>query len=226
MPDDSPYSTSQVREDFDRIALLTEGHGSPTGTYNSYLLKQLHAHLGNALEIGCGTGEFTRRLAGRAKRVTALDLSPEMVRIAESLSADRENIDYILGDFLELPLPAEGFDCIVSIATVHHLPLDQAMQKITAVLKPGGVLVIHDLIETGLFMNAIAYPVSALRRLWKTSRIRMPKAVRDAWDEHGKNDVYLNMTGVKDMCRNYLPGARIRRHLLWRYSVVWRKSLD
>lgn len=224
MPNDPPYNSFQVREDFDRIALLSESHGTPGNTYYNYLLGRLPGRCTNALEIGCGTGEFTRLLAERAESMTALDLSPEMVRVAKTLSTDHGNIEYVLGDFLELPLPAEGYDCIVSIATLHHLPLDRAMQKITQILKPGGTLIIHDLVETGVIMNALAYPVSALRRLSKTGRVRMRKAVRDAWDEHGRNDVYLTMDQVREMCRKYLPGAQSTRHLLWRYSVVWRKG--
>lgn len=223
MPNDPPNDFSRVRDDFDLIALLTESHGSEGDTYYNYLLDQFPGRCANALEIGCGTGEFTRLIAGRAQKVTALDLSPEMVRVARSHSTGCENIDYILGDFLDLPLPAKGFDCIVSIATLHHLPLGPAMQKITNVLKPGGTLIIHDLVDTGLMMNALAYPVSVLRRLSKTGRVRMPKAMRDAWDEHGRNDVYLSMDQVREMCAKYLPGAHVKHHLLWRYSVIWRK---
>jgi hypothetical protein len=100
------------------------------------------------------------------------------------------------------------------------------MQKITGLLKPCGTLVIHDLVKTGMMLNALAYPVSVFRRLLMTGRVRMPKAMRDAWDEHGRNDVYLTMAEVKEMCAQYLPGARVKRHLLWRYSIVWRKPLD
>jgi SAM-dependent methyltransferase len=150
-----------------------------------------------------------------------------MIRLAQSQSAGRENIEYRLADVMRLPLPAEGYDCVVSIATLHHLPPAQALPKMKDALKPGGVLIIHDLIAdagiTGWGLSALAYPVGALRRFWKTGRLRTSREVRAAWAEHGKDEVYLTPAGVREMCGQYLPSARVRRHLLWRYTVVWRK---
>jgi 2-polyprenyl-3-methyl-5-hydroxy-6-metoxy-1,4-benzoquinol methylase len=218
----------QVREEFDRIALLTERHGSLSDIYRSYLLRQLPRHSENVLEIGCGTGEFTRLVASRAQNVVAIDLSSEMIRLANSQSANYQNIEYVLGDVMSDSLPAERYDCIVSLATLHHLPLEQALIKMKAALKPSGVLIIQDLVAAkGLVervRSALAYPVSSARRFWKTGRIRAPQEIRKAWAEHGKGEVYLTLDEVREMCRQYLPEARIRRHLLWRYTVVWCKD--
>ena len=220
-------SISQIREEFDRIALLTERHGSVADIYHNYLLHHVPPYSENALEIGCGAGGFTRLLASRARSVVALDLSSQMIRLAKSQSANYKNIEYLLGDFMRLPLPAEAYDCIVSIATLHHLPLGQALLKMKEALKPDGVLIIHDLVaDDGAVdrgMSALAYPVSVVRRFWKTGRILMLGEIRKAWSEHGKGEVYLTMDGVREMCRQYLPEARIKRHLLWRYTVVWCK---
>lgn len=220
-------SISQIREDFDRIALLTESHGGAGDTYHEYLLRQLLPDHAKALEIGCGTGEFTRLLASRAQSVVALDLSPNMIRLARQQSANCRNIEYVLGDFMSLTLPSENYDCVVSIATLHHLPLEQAVLKMKDVLKPNGVLVIHDLVaDDGLvdmITSALAYPVSVTRRFWKTGHLRAPRKVREAWAEHGKGEVYLTADEVREMRRLHLPEAQIRRHLLWRYTAVWQK---
>jgi hypothetical protein len=50
-----------------------------------------------------------------------------------------------------------------------------------------------------------------------------PKEVRAAWEDHGKTDSYPTMPEVRALCAEILPGARVRQHLLWRYSIVWRK---
>ena len=218
----------QVREEFDRIALLTERHGSLSDIYRNYLLQQLPPHSENVLEIGCGTGEFTRLIASRAQKVVAIDLSSEMIRLANSQSANYQNIEYVLGDVMSDSLPAERYDCIVSLATLHHLPLGQALIKMKDALKPNGVLIIQDLVAAkGLVeqvRSGMAYPVSGARRFWKTGRLRAPREIREAWAEHGKGEVYLTLDEVREMCRQYLPKARIRRHLLWRYTVVWSKG--
>lgn len=219
--------TLQIREEFDRIALLAERHGGAGDVYRDHLIRRLPPHCENALEIGCGTGEFTRLLASRARSVVALDLSSQMIRLARSRSASHQNIEYVLGDVMRLPLAAGRFDCVVSIATLHHLPLAEALLKMKDALEPGGVLVVHDLVaDDGLVdraTSALAYPLSVARRLWKTGRVRAPREVREAWAEHGRGEVYLTLGGVREMCRRHLPGARIRRHLFWRYTVVWRK---
>ena len=220
-------SVYQVREEFDRIALLTERHGGLSDIYRNYLLRQVPRHSENLLEIGCGTGEFTRLVASRAQNVVGVDLSSEMIRLANSQSANYQNIQYVMGDVMSDPLPAERYDCIVSLATLHHLPLDQALKKMKDALKPNGVLIIQDLVAAkGLVeqvRSGMAYPVSGARRFWKTGRLRPPQEIREAWAEHCKGEVYLTLDEVREMCRQYLPEARIRRHLLWRYTVVWFK---
>lgn len=218
---------NQVRDEFDRIALLTERHGCVSDTYRNYLIQQLPPHSESVLEIGCGTGEFTRLLATRAKSVVAIDLSSEMIRLAKSQSANYRNVEFLLGDVMRISLPAGGYDCIVTMATLHHLPLVEAVLKMKEALKPNGVLIIHDLVAAAGLVesatSALAYPVSMARRFWKTGRMRAPREVREAWAEHGRDEVYLTLAQVREMCREYLPEARIERHLLWRYTVVWYK---
>ncbi|PYS48239.1 MAG: class I SAM-dependent methyltransferase [Acidobacteria bacterium] len=222
-------STEQVREDFDRIARLTVHAGKSADVYHKYLLSQLPPGCKNVLDVGCGLGDFTRVLAERAERVLAIDLSPEMIRLAREQSAHHhQKIEYVLGDFMLLDYPAESFDCVVSLATLHHLPLSDALSKMKDALAPGGVLVIQDLIAidgfVDLFRSALARPVNTMLRLWKTGRLLPRREVRKAWAEHGKHDVYLTLTEVKRMCEEHLPEAKIKRHLLWRYTIVWRKA--
>jgi SAM-dependent methyltransferase len=220
-------SIDRIRDDFDRIALLAESHGDVGDAYQNYLLSHLPSRCENALEIGCGTGKFTRLLASRAQSVTAIDLSPQMIRLARQESANYSNIEYVLDDVMRRTLPVESYDCVVSIATLHHLPPEQALLKIKAALKPNGTLIIHDLVrDDGFFdrlVSMLAYPSSIARRYWKTGRVRTPQKVRKAWAEHGRGEVYLTVNEVRKICEQYLPEAHIKRHLLWRYTVVWRK---
>ena len=69
----------------------------------------------------------------------------------------------------------------------------------------------------------MAVPASRLLRLRHTSRLGDPPELRRAWEEHGRSDRYLTLAEVRRVCGRVLPGASVRRHLLWRYSVVWRK---
>ncbi|HEX8888539.1 MAG TPA: class I SAM-dependent methyltransferase [Pyrinomonadaceae bacterium] len=222
-------SIEQVRADFDRIALSTEQRGAPD-TYHNLLLSHLPLRCESALEIGCGTGIFTRRLAATTKRVTGLDLSPQMLRLAIERSIDYPNIEYLLGDLMQLALPKDAFDCVVSIATLHHLPTEQALTKMKNVLAPGGRLIIHDLVaDDGLLdmcRSVVAKPFSVALRFLKTGRLLPPREVRKAWNEHARSDVYLTLSEVKELCAQLLPEARIQRHFLWRYTIVWQRPLS
>jgi len=54
-------------------------------------------------------------------------------------------------------------------------------------------------------------------------RLADPPELRRAWEEHGWTDRYLGLAEVRAACARALPGATVRRHLLWRYSIVWRR---
>ena len=219
---------STIQSDFDRIALVSPDGSLHNQHYSEFLLRQVRPNCQAALEIGCGKGEFSRRLAERSARVLALDLSPEMIRIARANSASQSNIEFQTADVTTYDLPTEGFDCIASIATLHHLPLGEMLRKMKAALKPGGVLLILDLFEpqgvVDTLSNPLALLVSVILRLTHHGRLRSSREARDAWAAHESHDLYPTMSQVRELCSEVLPGARIKKHLLWRYSVIWRKN--
>lgn len=220
-------SAEQVRADFDRIALVSAREGEALGTYSKFLLGHVPENCARVLEIGCGLGAFARLLARRAETVTAVDLSQEMLRVAGERSRAYPNLQFILGDFLRLDLPPETYDCIVTTTTLHHLPQDEALTKIKSLLRPKGVLILHDLLDPEGFVdtafNFVRLPVSCAARFWRTGRFRERREVRAAWDEHGRHETYLKPRDVRIMRDEYFTGALVRFHLLWRYTIVWRK---
>lgn len=246
---------STIQTDFDRIALVSGA--SPDGSlqnihYHNFLLRHLPPNCERALEIGCGKGEFSRRLAATSQNVLAIDLSPEMIRIARANSDHFSNLEFQIADVMSYDLPLEHFDCIATIATLHHLPLREILGKMKAALKPGGVLLILDLFEPvkwhgqlardsraertcdnqtasvrdGLldtFLNAVAIPVSVSLRLIHHGRLLPSREVRAAWAAHEAHDTYPTMKQVRALCVDTLPDAQVKKHLLWRYSIVWQK---
>jgi len=220
-------SMEKIQADFDRLAVLETEEWNHNDYYHSFLLKHVPAQCDQALDIGCGTGGFSRLLAQRAHHVLALDLSPQMVRIAQERSSSFSNIEYQVADVLKLDLPPAHFDCIVSIATLHHLPFDLMLEKMKIALKPNGVLLVLDLFRaesvSDYALSIPAIPWNFALRLWKQHRLRPPAEVSAAWDEHGRTDVYLTLSQVRRSCETILTGAHLTRHVLWRYSIVWAK---
>src|SRR3989442_7937368 len=142
---------SAIQTDFDRIALLSAEDGwTKNNHYPNFLLRHVPAKCESALEIGCGTGAFSRRLAQHAQKVLALDLSPEMIRIARQCSTQFSNIEFQVADVIVWNFPGETFDCIASLATLHHLPLRETLLRMRDSLKIGGGLLVLDLFESAI----------------------------------------------------------------------------
>ena len=224
----SRQTLESIQSDFDRIALLSAENWNHNSHYHGYLLSHIPAQCRRILEIGCGTGEFSRMLAARAERVLAIDLSPQMIRLARQHSKLYPNVDFVTGDVMTCQLPDNQFDCIATLTTIHHLPMESILRKIREALKPGGVFVCLDLYQRSnlrdLLFDGVAYPANLFLRLIKTGRPRAPREVREAYLEHGKTDTYLTLSQIERICADILPGALIKRHLFWRYSIIWKKE--
>lgn len=222
-------TVAQVRDDFDHVARIAErihaaGDG-PAELHERYLLRHLPRPCDAVLELGCGTGEFSRRLAPLARKVTALDLSAEMIRVARSRSAGRSDIEYVVGDMTTLPLRPGGFDCVVSLNTLHHVDTVQALRTMRGVLRPGGTLLIADLLDRpglrNLPLNLLAAAVRLVRRAVldrKTHR----GALHAAYKAHGCGESHPTLAQARAIAAAELPGAVVRGHLLWRYTIVWQ----
>ena len=221
----------QVRIDFDRIASKTGSSGwNHNNHYHDYLLKHVPKPCHHALDIGCGTGEFSRQLAKKADHVLGLDLSPEMLQRAREESPDDTPITYLEADVMTYPLEEAHFDCIASIATMHHLPYADICQRVKQLLRPGGVFLVLDLYESQSFAdyttNIAAIPVHRLLNRLNNGQVTQSEEEKAAWDAHGAHDTYMTLADIQETTGKILPGAIVRRHLLWRYSLVWHKPAD
>lgn len=218
---------SSVEADFDRLALLDDEGWTANNHYHDLLLRHVPRNCENALEIGCGTGAFARVLARRCGRVVALDLSSEMIRVARSRSAQFDNLEFQLGDAMTWNFPRSHFDFICSIATLHHLEQRELFVKMRDALKPRGVLVVLDLVESnGLverMLDVVGLGVSGGLRLIHNGRLKPPAAVRKAWEQHGKHDHYSTVSQMRGLADEILPGSSVKRRLLWRYTLVYQK---
>jgi 2-polyprenyl-3-methyl-5-hydroxy-6-metoxy-1,4-benzoquinol methylase len=93
----------------------------------------------HALEIGCGTGLFTAMFAERGVRVTAVDISPELLEQARQRNLPADRVRFLEKRFEDCDL--EGpFDAVVGSSVLHHLEVDEALHRIFTLLKPNGRL--------------------------------------------------------------------------------------
>lgn len=100
------------------------------------------------LDAGCGAGHTSLAFADRASRVIACDFTPAMLAQTRQLAHDKgaRNIRTQLADVERLPFPANCFDAVVTRYSAHHwLHPELALAQFHRALKPGGQLLISDI---------------------------------------------------------------------------------
>lgn len=91
------------------------------------------------LEIGCGTGLFTRLVYQKTKaRITATDLSEDLLEEAREKFAQG---NFLKDDAMNMQFGNETFDVVFGSSILHHLNLKKSAEEIYRVLKPGGRMV-------------------------------------------------------------------------------------
>lgn len=121
---------------------------SPDGPVEVALAEALGtASLGALLDVGTGTGRMAELFAPRAEQVTAVDKSPEMLRLARArlqhLPAGK--IDLLQGDFSTLPLPGGAFDTVLFHQVLHYAQEPETvLAEAARVTTPGGRIAVVD----------------------------------------------------------------------------------
>jgi SAM-dependent methyltransferase len=105
------------------------------------------------LDVGCGPGVLALAMAPHCREVIAVDVSPAMVEVARERVDAAGNVRVEQAGFLSLPDDLGPVDAVYTRNVLHQLP-DLwkliALRNVAGVLRPGGALVLHDLIyDTG-----------------------------------------------------------------------------
>jgi ubiquinone/menaquinone biosynthesis C-methylase UbiE len=183
--------------------------------YQPVILAAVPPGCGPALDVGCGDGMLAGRLAKRCAEVTGIDREPRMIALARTREHDRTR--FIEADFLTYPFEAASFDFVCANTSLHHMDFAAALTTMARVLRPGGRLAVIGLAAdkslADLFATAPGVPVNLVYRgLYRQGESGAPIMDPDmSWRE------------VRVAAARLLPGVRYRRHLLWRYSLLWRK---
>lgn len=188
--------------------------------FHDYLIRQLPAQVHRALDIGCGLGIFAQRLSKVAEVVEAIEIDDATIKEASYRNA-RTNIRYFHADFLKADLAPHAYDAIVSIASLHHMDLEEALAKMKALLHSSGKLVILGLYQEKTMVehlySIVSVPLNLLFIAW--DRQSTTAAVMTAPIKASQ----LSLKQIKAIAHVQIPGYVLRRHLFWRYSLVGQK---
>lgn len=179
------------------------------------------------LDVGCGSGRLACILTTRAERVDALDRSSMMIERARRRCSEAPNLRVLEGDLLDLavPLSTSGYDAITALASLHHMPLQSALERLAGLLRPGGVLAVVGLYRpttaADRTLELVALPVNAAVGATLALRGRAGKP-----DDEGMPvcPPSTTLAELRSAVRPRLPGATLQRGLFWRYLLTWRRQ--
>ncbi|RHA43574.1 class I SAM-dependent methyltransferase [Cellulomonas rhizosphaerae] len=181
--------------------------------YHRLVLDAVPSGARTALDIGCGEGMLARELRTRVPQVTGIDLDGPGIALAREAGG---GVEYVQGDAMTEPIGP--FDLVACVATLHHLDARAALARFADLVAPGGRLVVVGLARSDGLVDA---PREAAAVLAHAVAVRR----RGYW-EHSAPQVWPppeTYAGMRVIVRDVLPGATFRRHLYWRWSLVWER---
>jgi ubiquinone/menaquinone biosynthesis C-methylase UbiE len=170
-----------------------------------------------ALDVGCGDGMLAGRLAERCAEVTGIDRDPRMVALARSRSAGQARVSFIEADFLTYPFETASFDFVCANTSLHHMDFAAALTAMARVLRPGGRLAVVGLAADKSVTDRLAGAAGVPAALFYRAIYRKGQSGAPIMDPE------MSWRETRAAAADALPGVRYRRHLLWRYSLLWRK---
>lgn len=159
----SRYEAERVAAAIHRTSpRILERYAHPSAT-TPYPLEYLFHRLGDVhgkdvLDYGCGDGRDATMIAHRGARVSALDISPHLLHLAEQrLRADgmESRVTLLCGSAHDIPLPDASVDVVWGNAVLHHLDLELAAREVHRVLRPGGRAVFKEPMRNSRVLAAI-----------------------------------------------------------------------
>ena len=199
-------------------------HWNHNSHYHPFLLSQLPSSIDLALDIGCGYGAFASRLAERATHVDAVEINIDVLSKARQRYTKQANLKFIQGDFVTQNLPTDHYHVVTSLASIHHMELVPALKQMKRVLQPGGVLAILGLYRE-VTVGDYAVSMAGVLANFVYQRIIYRHHLIDSTQKAPVKSPTCTLAEIKQAANVIIPCARVRRRLLWRYSLTWRKPI-
>ena len=198
--------------------------------FHGWILRNLPARRGAAVDVGCGMGVLAGKLAPHFARVTGIDADEAMAAAASARLARDPAVTIRWCGFEEFASAAGHgeADLITMVAVLHHLDLDHTLARIPGLLAPGGRLLVVGLARMNSLADLAADLISAAMNP-VIGLIKHPRPARpadrpaDGQPAMPVTDPATTLAEITAAARAHLPGATLRRRLFFRYTLRWDK---
>ena len=131
----------------------------------------------NVLDIGCGNGALLKELSPRINSGVGIDLSANIIERAKMLNASNSNLSFKVIDGPVIPLEDQSLDLVISMLSFRYLDWDPLMDEIKRVLKPGGKVLILDMVTVPVKLKEI--PTFLSHKLKQKRQLKKYKAFNE-----------------------------------------------
>jgi len=195
----------------------------PYWNHNTAYFRWIRGRIGDRcdiLDVGCGDGVLCRYLDTPGRRIIGIDPSGECIARARVDQSEGEQ-RFLQCTFEEYECPLESLDAIVFLASLHHMDAALSIDKATALLRPGGVLIVVGLAKPGTLRD------------WVIEALRVVPARIGSVLHHEEDSEFLGiptsyrlntMDEIRQIIEQYLPGAVLKNGLYFRYLLSWEKA--
>ncbi|MBD99344.1 MAG: SAM-dependent methyltransferase [Verrucomicrobia bacterium] len=173
------------------------------------------------LDLGCGSGRWTKYIAPRAGFIEAVDPSDAVFQAAHVWN-DLENVRFTQASVDSLPFPDRSFDFVMSLGVLHHIPdTAQAIKTALKKLKPNGyaLIYLYYALDNRGFLFKIIFRLSGL---FRTVVSKMPKSLKHLICDLLAVFIYLPFIYVGKLTKALIPGnAYLKVPLAYYRNKSW-----
>jgi SAM-dependent methyltransferase len=198
--------------------------------FHAWILRNLPAQRGVAVDVGCGKGVLAGKLATQFAHVTGIDRNEGMAAAASAALRGVPQVSIQQRDFADFASAADDgqADLITMVAVLHHMNTGEALDKIRPLLAPGGRLLVVGLARPDSVAD-LAFDVVSGAANPVMGMIKHPRPVPPSQRTPGAQpgvpmmDPDTTFAEITKAARTHLPGSTVRRRLFFRYTLSWEK---